>query len=112
MLYNKHALLLRDDPNVKEPVEGIKDGQTYFVYSYIIGKPKRKYEVIYDVEPREVTATVQDNILYVYRSYKGRRASSFGAYGRQVYYADTLDEALSAYQRLVNREKNKYNIGE
>lgn len=108
MLYNKHTLLLRDDPNVKEPVEGIRDGQTYFVYSYVIGKPKRKYEVIYDVEPKEVTAMIKDNILYVFRSNKGKRLSMFGAYGRQVYFADTKEEAQREYEKLVNKTNKKY----
>ena len=112
MLYNKHELLTRDDPKVKEPIEGINDGQTYFVYSFMVAKPKRRYEVIYDVEPREVTATVKDNICYVYRSYQGRRGSCFGAYGRQLYFADTLEEASKAYERLSTKLKDKYSIDE
>ncbi len=110
MLYNKHKVLLRTDPDVKTPVDGIENGKTYFVYSYIIGKPKKKYEVVYDVAPREVTATISDNILYVYRSYKGRRGSCFGAYGRQIYYADTLEEAIDAYEKLVTKQNRLYNI--
>ena len=110
MIYNKHELLTRDDPKVKEPIEGINDGQTYFVYSFMIAKPKRRYEVIYDVEPREVTATVKDNICYVYRAYKGHRRSSFGAYARQLYFADTLEEASKAYKILSTKLRNKYNI--
>ena len=110
MIYNKHELLTRDDPKVKEPIEGINDGQTYFVYSFMVAKPKRRYEVIYDVEPREVTATVKDNICYVYRAYKGHRRSSFGAYARQLYFADTLEEASKAYKILSTKLRNKYNI--
>lgn len=107
MIYNNYPLLLKTDAGVKEPIPGINNGQTYFVYSYIVGKVKRKVDVIYDVEPREVTATISDNILYVFRSYKGRRMSMFGAYGRQLYFADTQEEAEKGYQKL-RKQADKY----
>ena len=103
MTYDKHELKLRDEDGVADVISGIVDGNTYYVYSLII----RNHKVLYQVEPREVVAHVKDDKLYVMKVGKGRRFSMFSAYGRQLYFADTIEEASRGYQRLISKN-NKY----
>lgn len=103
MVYNKYQLKLRDEDGVADIIDGIIDGNTYYVYSLII----RNHKVVYQVEPREVIAHIKDNKLYVMKVGKGRRFSMFSAYGRQLYFADTIEEASRGYQKLISKN-NKY----
>lgn len=103
MVYNKYELKLRGEDGVADTIDGIIDGNTYYVYSLII----RNHKVVYQVEPREVVAHVKDDKLYVMKVGKGRRFSMFSAYGRQLYFADTIEEASRGYQRLISKN-NKY----
>ena len=99
MVYNKYELKLRGEDGVADTIDGIIDGNTYYVYSLII----RNHKVVYQVEPREVVAHVKDDKLYVMKVGKGRRFSMFSAYGRQLYFADTIEEASRAYQKLISK---------
>lgn len=99
MVYNKYELKLRGEDGVAGVVDGIVDGNTYYVYSLII----RNHKVVYQVEPKEVTAHIKDDKLYVMKVGKGRRFSMFSAYGRQLYFADTIEEASRAYQKLISK---------
>lgn len=103
MTYDKHELKLRGEDGVADTIDGIIDGNTYYVYSLIV----RNRKVVYQVEPREVVAHVKDDKLYVMKVGKGRRFSMFSAYGRQLYFADTIEEASRGYQRLISKN-NKY----
>ena len=103
MTYDKHELKLRDEDGVADVISGIVDGNTYYVYSLIVSNRK----VVYQVEPSGVVAHVKDDKLYVMKVGKGRRFSMFSAYGRQLYFADTIEEASRGYQRLISKN-NKY----
>lgn len=103
MLYNKHKLLLINDQNVREAIPGIKNDTEYYVYSYILTKKGKKTIVAYDVSPRKVKTKIVDNCLYVMSINNGYRLRIFSAYGRQLYFADTEEEAIRAYNRLVNK---------
>ena len=103
MTYDKHELKLRDEDGVADVISGIVDGNTYYVYSLIVSNRK----VVYQVEPSAVVAHVKDDKLYVMKVGKGRRFSMFSAYGRQLYFADTIEEASRGYQRLISKN-NKY----
>ena len=99
MVYNKYELKLWGEDGVADVISGIIDGNTYYVYSLII----RNHKVVYQVEPKEVTAHIKDGKLYVMKVGKGRRFSMFSAYGRQLYFADTIEEASRAYQKLISK---------
>ena len=103
MIYNKHDLLLRDDPKVKEIIPEIKNENEYYVYSYIANKKGKKTNIIYDVSPRRILAKITNNCLYVISVNKGFRFSMFSAYGRQLYFADTEEEAIRGYNKLVKK---------
>ena len=112
MIYNNYELKTRDEEGVMEVVPGIEDNKEYWVYSYIIRKVKGEYTVVYNIEPRQATALIKSSSagqsLVVMKAYKGHRFSMFSCYGRQVYFADTQEEAIRAYNRLVNKLDKKY----
>lgn len=112
MIYNKYELKTRDEEGVMEVIPGIEDNKEYWVYSYIIRKVRGKYTVVYNIEPRQATALIKSSSagqsLVVMKAYKRHRFSMFSCYGRQVYFADTQEEAMRAYNRLVNKLDKKY----
>lgn len=114
MLYNKHKLKTRDEEGVGETVPGIEDGKEYWVYSYIVRKVKGHYSPVYNITPRTATALIKDSpagkILIVMKANKAYRFSMFSCYGRQVYFADTEEEATKAYNRLVNKVNKEFDV--
>lgn len=114
MLYNKYELKTRDQEGVEELVNGIEDNKEYWVYSYIVRKLKGHYIPIYDISPRLVKAFIKDSpkgkVLMVMKINNKRRLSIFSCYGRQVYFADTEEEATRAYNRLVNKLNKEFDV--
>lgn len=114
MLYNKYTLRIRDEEGVMDAVSGIENGKEYWVYSFIVRKHRGRYEVVYNVEPRLVNAVVHEvngrKVGMAIRKGAGRRFSMFSCYARQVYFADTAEEAQRAYNSLVTRTQRKYDI--
>lgn len=114
MIYSKYELKTRDEKGVEELVPGIEDNKEYWVYSYIIRKHRGKYTVVYNIEPRQATALIKSSptgqSLVVMKAYEGHRFSMFSCYGRQVYFADTEEEAIRAYNRLVNKVNKDFDV--
>ena len=111
MVYNKYELKTRDEEGVSDVIPEIEDGKNYWVYSFIVRKVKRRYQVVYDVEPREATAYIKGDskkALIVMKKADSKRFTLFSAYGRQLYFADTAEEAESAYKRLKNKTLKNY----
>lgn len=114
MLYNKYQLKTRDQEGVGEIVPGIEDGKEYWVYSYIVRKVKGHYLPVYNIAPRHATALIKDSpagkSLIVMKTNKAYRFSMFSCYGRQVYFADTEEEATRAYNKLVNKVNKEFDV--
>lgn len=114
MLYNKYVLKTRDEEGVMDAVPGIENGKEYWVYSFIVRKHRGKYEIVYNVEPRSAYAVVNEvngkRIGMVIKKGSGRRFSMFSCYARQVYFADSPEEANKAYASLVTHTERKYGM--
>lgn len=114
MLYNKYQLKTRDEKGVGEVVPGIEDGKEYWVYSYIVRKIRGHYIPVYNIEPKLATALIKDSpvgkTLIAIKTNKAYRFSMFSCYGRQVYFADTEEEATRAYNRLVNKVNKEFDV--
>lgn len=114
MLYNKYELKTRDQEGIGELVKGIEDNKDYWVYSYIVRKVKGHYVPVYNVPPRVATALIKESPkgknLIVMKTGNGHRFSMFSCYGRQVYFADTEEEATRAYNRLVNKVNKEFDV--
>ena len=114
MLYNKYELETRDQVGIGELVKGIEDNKDYWVYSYIVRKVKGHYVPVYNVPPRVATALIKESpkgkSLIVMKTGNGNRFSMFSCYGRQVYFADTEEEATRAYNRLVNKVNKEFDV--
>lgn len=107
MLYNNYDLKTRDEEGVSDIVPGIEHEKEYYVYSCIARKIKKEVVIVYDVSPRPATALIRETnnkkVLIAMHAQKGKRFSMFSAYGRQVYFADTPEEAEIAYFKLCRK---------
>ena len=111
MIYNKYELKTRDEEGVSEIIPEIEDWKDYWVYSFIVRKVKRRYQVVYNVEPKEATAYIKGDIkkaLFIMKKADSKRFTLFSAYGRQVYFADTAEEAEKAYKKLKKKILKNY----